>query len=328
MPAVSVLIIFHKVTPFLQPAVASILEQSWRDLELVLVDNGTDLGLTPLGPLGRDPRIRLVARPANDGFAAAFSDGLAGSRSEFVALMGYDDLALPQRLEKQIERLRVEPSLGLATSRARTIDDQGQVTGRAFALVEGRQQHLFSNYDNPAPTPTWTGRRGIFERFAFRSQFEPAEDFDFVTRVVEHEQIGGLAEVLLHYRVHAGQVSRERADEQVLKACLVRLITARRRAGRPENLAAAVASLGAWMTAAPGKLAAYVRFADWCLDEEFPVLAAYFARKLLSVQRDRPSLQKAVGILVQALRKAPGRRIQLARLFLTGPLRTHGLRPL
>jgi glycosyltransferase involved in cell wall biosynthesis len=328
MPSVSVLIVFHRATPFLEPAVRSVLDQTWRDLELVLIDNGTGLGLTPLGPLGRDPRVRLVVRPANDGFAAAFNAGLADSRSEFIALLDYDDISLPQRIEKQIGLLNGEPSLGLVSACAKTIDEQGRITGRSFALVEPRQQHLFSTYDNPSPTSTWTGRREVFERFAFRSLLEPAEDFDFVTRVVESEQIGGLPDVLLHYRLHAGQVSRQRGDEQVLKACLVRLITARRRAGRPENLTVAVDALGAWMTAPPARSAAYARFADWCLDEEFPLLAAYFARKLLSVRRDHRGLRKAVGVLAQALRKAPGRRIQLARLFFTGPLRTHGLTPL
>lgn len=327
VPAVTVIIPFHRVTPYLRPAVRSILNQTWRDLELFLVDNGTGAGLSALAEDGRDDRIRLISRPANEGVSAAIDIALSQSRSEYFAIMAYDDISLPLRIEKQAERLRTERSWGLVSTGAHKIDEQGRITGRLFALTSAQEQLVFSNYDHPSPTPTWMGRREVFERFAFRSQFEPAEDYDFLTRVIEKHPIGGIPDRLLHYRIHPGQASQELRNAQVLKACLVRLLTARRRSGRPENLMSAISNVGDWMTTPPDRPAIYGRFADWCLEERFPLLAAYFARKLLSVQRDCQSTRKAARVFLRALRSAPGRRVLLARLFFTGPLRTYRLRP-
>ena len=67
MPAVSVLMVFHRDTPFLRPALASALKQTFADFELVLVDNGTGLGADALGELGRDPRLRWVRLARNEG---------------------------------------------------------------------------------------------------------------------------------------------------------------------------------------------------------------------------------------------------------------------
>ena len=60
MPAVSVVTVFHRDSPFLRPAIASILAQTFRDFEYVLVDNGTGMGPEVVGPMGADPRLGWV----------------------------------------------------------------------------------------------------------------------------------------------------------------------------------------------------------------------------------------------------------------------------
>ena len=113
MPVVSVIMACHRVTPFLRPAVRSVLAQTERDLELILVDNGTGAGLEPLAQDGADPRVRLVTLGTNRGIAAAHNAAVALAAGEFIALLDHDDLMLPRRLEKQIAALRASPGLGL-----------------------------------------------------------------------------------------------------------------------------------------------------------------------------------------------------------------------
>jgi GT2 family glycosyltransferase len=327
MPAVSVLMVFHRKTPFLRPAVQSMLDQTFRDFELLLVDNGTGCGLGLLGAEGRDPRIRLITLPANLGISAGRNAALAEARGEFVALLDDDDIALPTRLEKQVALLRSDAHLGLVSSRADRIDEEGQVVGREFALLEERSQLVFSNYTMPAPAPSYTGRREWFERFPFRPAFDHAEDFDFVARVAEVSAVRGAPEILLHYRQHAGQVTRTHAAEQIRRACAVRLITARRRHGRPENLPDALARIADGGGPMPPLVEVYADFAHQCLREGFPLLAVYHARKMVAVRRDGPTVLRALRLLAVALFRARGEAGTVLRMFLTGPLRTHDLHP-
>lgn len=93
-------------------AVASILTQSWRDLELIAVDDGSTDGTRDRlhAWAARDPRVRLVARP-HAGLIPALNAGLAECRGEYVARHDADDRADPERIEAQVEMLERDPSL-------------------------------------------------------------------------------------------------------------------------------------------------------------------------------------------------------------------------
>ncbi len=327
MPAVSVIMVFHRVIPFLAPAVQSILTQTWRDLELVLVDNGTGAGVAPLGDLGRDPRLRLISRSGDTRIAAGFNSGVAEARGEFIAVMDYDDLAQPQRIERQVAALRADSGLGLVTCRAETIDGQGATIGREFVLEKPEQQMIFSAYSMPAPTPSLMGKAEVFRRFPRRSEFLYAVDYDFFSRAAEVWPTRGVPETLLRYRVHAQQATMQYQARQVFEACAIRLLTARRRSGRAEGLSSVLAEMGTWVDSPPALPVIYARFAHWCLEEKFPLLAVYHARKLLSVRRDVQTIAAVLQIYLNALRIAPGEASILTRMFLSGPLRTHRLKP-
>lgn len=309
----------------MRPAVRSLLAQTLADWELMLVDNGTGLGVQSLGEDGRDPRIRLVSLPANAGISGGRNAGLARSRGEFIALLDYDDIALPTRFERQVAALRADSRLGLVSSLAAQIDDSGTVTGRQFALLDEPAQRTFSNYTMPAPTSSYTGRRELFERFPFRPVLDLAEDFDFLTRVMEVALVRGVPERLIHYRHHGAQATNLQSAPQIFRACIVRLITARRRAGRSEEFDALIGRLEGWLAEAPAAAEAYEFFAGQCHREGFGPLTAYHARKMVAARRDLPTAARAVRQLAGAL-TLPGAAVSL-RLFFTGPLRTHGLIP-
>jgi GT2 family glycosyltransferase len=321
------MVVFHRVTPFLLPTVQSVLGQTFRDLELVLVDHGTGAGLTPLGESGRDPRIRLVSRPENEGIACGYNQAIAHARGEFIALLDHDDIALPRRIERQIEFLRANPRFGMVSTLAVAIDERGDVTGPEFSLLTERDQYVFSAYTAPAVMPSYTGRREVFERFRYRREVSYACDYDLLARAAEAWPICGVPEVLMHYRHHAGQTTNVRAAAHVLAACVARHLAARRRAGRAEDLAGMVVEFGSWLGEAPPPAETYARFAECALRDGFARLAVYHARKLLSVRRDLPTLFEATRVLQAALRMEPRGAALLLRLFFTGPLRAHGLRP-
>jgi hypothetical protein len=321
MPAVSVIMACHRVTPFLRPAVASVLGQTLRDLELVLVDNGAAIEASgALGELGGDPRLRWVRFAANQGIPAAHNAAVAAAAGAFIALLDHDDVMAPTRLEKQAALLRARPDIGMVASLAETIDAAGHVTGREFALLAGDDQRRYLQFAAPVVTPAFTGCREIFLKFPYRAEFSLTADFDFLARASEQTAFATVPEVLLHYRRHATQATQAHAAQIEHQRAAVRACTARRRAGRDEG------SLGSGAgpdTAAQACLASAARN----LADELPVLAAYHARRAAVVQRTPGVILHSSWLGLRAIAAAGRERPLATRLFFRGPVEALGVKP-
>lgn len=323
MPAVSVLMVTHRATPFLRAALDSVRAQTFTDWELVLVDNGAGLRDGDLGTIGSDPRLRLVRRPVNEGIAAGHNAGVAAATGEFIALLDHDDLALPRRLERQVARLRAEPGLVLVSALAEAIDDTGRCLGREFALTDAGGHRSYSQFAAPFFTPACTGPRATFTARRYRGEFTVCADFDFITRVIEAGPTAVVPEVLLQYRHHAAQATVAQARRVAAERAGVRLLTARRRAGREEGPA---------IFAAPGDADStgmiLRQYAHRALEEGFPLLAAYHARRSVAEEYTFGAMVRAVGLWLRAARSAAaGQRGEVTRMFFTGPVRALRLAP-
>lgn len=327
MPVVSAIIPFHRPLPHLAAAVGSVLAQTLRDVEVVAVDNGTGLGRAALGPAGHDPRVTLVSAPGNLGISGGRNLGVAAAKGRYLALLDYDDLAWPERFARQVAALEADPGLALIGGHADTIDADGRRIGWQFTLAEPAAQCAFAAYSMPATTSTYTGRREVFERVPFRAELDLAEDYDFLARVTDHGRIRALAEPLGSYRWYGGQSSQSHLGRHALQAALVRLATARRRTGRAEDLAGLLAHFHAWRAEPPSAAAVFAGVAEFSLRDGSAPLASYHARRLLGASRHPFALARALRLHACALAAQPRAATALNRLFFTGPLRAHGLRP-
>lgn len=323
MPLVSVLMVFHRDTPFLRPAIASVLGQTLRDLELVLVDNGTGLTPAALGAAGQDPRLTWVRLPTNVGIVGGHNAGVKTARGEFIALLDYDDLARPRRLELQVAALRADPRLGLVSALAQRIDAEGRPLGRVFCLPDPAGHRAYAQFAAPVVTPAATVRREVLEAFPYRAEFPFAADLDFQARVSERWPMAVLPEVLLDYRWYSNQTTQQRGTSIEQSRAAIQLAAARRRAGRPEELAQIVQAL-----AAPTAAESWRRVAALCLEEGYCVPAAFGARRSFATERTGRAFREALRLGACAWRNAaPAERPLVARMFLTGPVRALGLRP-
>jgi glycosyltransferase involved in cell wall biosynthesis len=319
MPQVSVLMVFHRDHEFLRPAIGSLLAQTFRDFELVLVDNGTGLAPEALGALGADPRLRWVRLPRNEGIVGGHNAGIAATRGEFVALMDYDDLSEPKRLEKQVAALQADVGLGLVSARAQRINEHDEAGDAVFCLADPAGYLGYSQYGAPLVTPAAMGRREVFVAMPYRPEFPFAADLDFQSRVAERWRMSTLRDVLLHYRWYPGQTTQQKSALIENSRSAISLATARRRAGHAENLAALVAD---GRDACPADYS--LRVGRQALAEGHAVLAAYRARRAIAL--DARVAAKALALAAQAWRAAADRRA-VRRMFLSGPVRALGLRP-
>lgn len=192
-----------------------------------------------------------------------------------------------------------------------------------FCLPEPGAHWAYAQYAAPVITPVATGRREVFVGLPFRLEFPFAADLDFQARAVECWRMTVLPEVLLRYRWYPAQTTQRRTPAIEQSRCVIQLVTARRRAGRPENLEGALR-----LTAAASAAESWRRGAGQCLEERFSVLAAYHARRSFALDRSPKAALVAMRLAGRAWRQARGReRGMVVRMFFTGPVRALGLRP-
>jgi glycosyltransferase involved in cell wall biosynthesis len=133
MSAISVIIPTYNHAAFVGEAIQSVLGQTFRDLELVVVDDGsTDATQEVLGQVG-DPRL-CVVRQANAGLLAARSAGVNATTAPFVTFLDADDVFLPDTLATMEQYLRAHPDVGLVAGGVRYIDSAGRVLGEHVAM--------------------------------------------------------------------------------------------------------------------------------------------------------------------------------------------------
>jgi glycosyltransferase involved in cell wall biosynthesis len=214
-PRVSVLMAVHNGAPWVGDAARSVLAQTLGDLELVLVDDGsTDATAEVLAGI-RDPRLRLERRP-HGGLTRALNDGLRLSRAPLVARLDADDVALPERLARQVAFFEAHPEIGLLGSAAREING----SGREVRVVRPPQDdHALRRAlirANPMVHSTVTMRRRVVEAVGgYDPRFAVAQDYDLWIRLAAVTRLANLSEALVVRRLLPGRVSVARDTERL-----------------------------------------------------------------------------------------------------------------
>jgi hypothetical protein len=225
---------------FVARAVDSILTQTLGDLELIVVDHASS-DRTPeiLSGLAReDARLRVCRLDADLGLAEALNLACEEARGPLIARMDGDDVAMPGRLERQAAYLADRPSVALVGGAALVIDDTGKgyhtrrpPTGDPDIRAILLERNCFIH-------STVMARRDALSHVGgYRGKFTRAEDYDLWLRLAERHELANLPEVVLHYRVHAAQVSHQALEQQVVSALAAQAASRRRRAGLDEGLA-------------------------------------------------------------------------------------------
>jgi len=216
-PLVSICIPVFNGEKTIRKTINSVINQTYKNLEIIIVDNCSTDSTVGIVQEFKDSRIRLILNDIHFPYAEYnWNRCFQYVHGEFMAIFHADDVYLPQMVSRQIETFKKFPHVGGVFTQGNIINENDEIIGefRLPPMIEGGKPHSYQKLINTSleyadflPTPSAMFRRDIYVEFSpFRyDQFDSASDFDLWLRVAAYAPIIILDEKLMNYRVSKTQ---------------------------------------------------------------------------------------------------------------------------
>lgn len=215
-PLVTVAMSVHNAAATVELALRSILAQTYEDWELIVIDDGSTDRTREILSRAQDPRIRFIQEPSgNLGLALRLNQCVRLAHGGYIARMDADDVAYPQRLERQVRFLQEHPDIDLLGTGAVVFKGAGEVVGRYPTACTHEEICRHPWWGFPLAHPTWMGKRTWFVSHPYHEGHTRCEDQELLLRSCSDSRFAALQEVLLGYRMEgivAGKLGQGRMN--------------------------------------------------------------------------------------------------------------------
>jgi len=228
-PLVSIGMPVRNCQETLQPALRSVLAQTFRDWELLLINDGSSDGTLKIAQQFKDPRIKIYHDGNFKGITTRLNQAIAMSQGQYFARMDGDDVAYPERFERQVNYLDQRRDIdlvgawmiifgpnGIPFGKRTDPETHADVCAKPFARL--RISH-----------PTFVGRIGWFSRYGYRQEAIRCEDQDLLLRSYRFTQFANVPEILLGYREEGIHLKKVLTGRRFWSCCLFREFLQQRR---------------------------------------------------------------------------------------------------
>lgn len=204
---VSVIIPVYNSEKFIRDAIDSVLNQTYRDFEIIVADDGSTDSTTEILK-EYDDKIRWKSQE-NKGPASAKNFGISMAKGKYITFLDSDDVFMPDRLEQQVDYLNKHPAVGLVYSDYYQIDEKGETT----RLISHSKENASLIQQNYVPTSGVMCRRECIDTLgAFDENLGSNYDWDMWLRISEKYPIYCIPKPLFKYKVHGGNISLTRPN--------------------------------------------------------------------------------------------------------------------
>ncbi|CAB9493548.1 glycosyltransferase [Alteromonas macleodii] len=218
-PLISVIIPAFNAELYIKEALESVCSQTYVNLEIIIIDDGSSDRTREIIEKFQDARIRLISRE-NRGLIATLNEGIEISRGDYIARMDADDICLSTRLETQVEYLRKHNNIGLLFTGIEYIDENGRKLREKVSTKSRKLEPVELLFGCPVCHPTVMFDMTKLKKsdIQYDKAYCLAEDFELWTRLVSITEIGIINRVLFKYRIHPNSITSKNNEKQRIVA--------------------------------------------------------------------------------------------------------------
>ena len=219
---ISVLMPVYNSELYLEDAVQSILDQTYKNFEFIIIDDGSvDNSLAILESF-KDNRIKLVKKKNNTGYTSLLNESINYAKYDYLARMDSDDVSNKDRLLKQFKFLEKNKDYSVVGSNIRLINTKGEfIRNGKYPETDEQIKSNLSNFSTFAHPACLIRKKKLIDIGGYRTIFEPSEDYDLWTRLALNSKMYNIQEYLLDYRIHGKSVSSKRGIDQQIKTFFI-----------------------------------------------------------------------------------------------------------
>jgi len=225
MPKISVIMPVYNGERYLKDALQSVLNQSYRDFECIVIDDGSTDSSAEIIQAFNDPRIVYVQKN-HSGIVDSLNHGISISKGEYVARFDCDDICEAHRLEGQLRFFDTHPEYAMVGSHASVIDENGIEDGKLeYPPLEAVQIRKYALLHNPFIHSSVMIRREILDKVGtYKKLYRHVEDYELWTRIAFDYSTANISQPLIKYRIHSRQVTKKNNLEMKIYGALVRTL--------------------------------------------------------------------------------------------------------
>lgn len=217
LPLVSVIIPCYNTEKYVEQAVRSIMNQSYKNLEIIVTDDcSTDNSFEILKKLAdEDSRIKLFRNESNLKIVKTLNKMIDLANGKYIARMDADDISLSMRIEKQVKFMEENPDFAICGTNAWIINENNSVIGKSYLPVKLDDVNIYIEYASPFFHPAVMLRASIFKKNLYNEKYLYAEDFELWKRILLLGKGSNLKEKLFAYRILNTSISRNKTSSVV-----------------------------------------------------------------------------------------------------------------
>ena len=221
---VSVLIPIHNAEKYLDKAILSIVNQTYKKIEIICIENGSiDNSLSMIKYYSKIYKNLRVIHLKKASLSNALNKGIIDSKGEYIARMDADDISHPKRIEKQLNFLKKNKSISIVGTNINLIDYKGKFVRKIHYPLKFKDLKKKLEINSYIAHPSVMMRKKIFKILkGYRFQFCPAEDYDLWLRAIHHFKIENMKDFLLNYREHSNKMGSMMELQTLLGATYAR----------------------------------------------------------------------------------------------------------
>ena len=218
-PLISVVMSVFNDNKFLSHSIKSIVNQSYKNFELIIVNDGSSDNSRNivLDWKKADRRIVFIDRMENRGLPYSLNEGIAMARGEYIARMDSDDIAVKDRLKKQLRFLEENSDIDILGGQVSYIDSNGAEFQSAKMPLSFKDIKSISKFACPVAHPTYMVKKKVYSLLeGYREEFVYAQDYDFILRAIDNKfKIANMPDILLQYRLIPAEIPTSKVHRQL-----------------------------------------------------------------------------------------------------------------